>query len=171
LSIIKNYPGAFRILGVDITPSMIQKARAYVHNESLQDHISLSIATAEKLPIADRSCDLVLCVLAIRHTTISKSLDEFMRILKNGGRLVIAALYAPTCWRSFLGRLLVPLAKIYLMHKKEMRAERSSRLLSLEEWKSLAVRSNGKNIQIQSFPNLTEPDWIPGKAIISWSKS
>jgi len=54
--------------------------------------------------------------------------------------------------------------------KKEMKAEKRSKLLTLEEWKTQAMEIGGKEVKIKNFPHIDEPEWKPGKMIISWIK-
>jgi ubiquinone/menaquinone biosynthesis C-methylase UbiE len=94
-----------------------------------------------------------------------------MRVLKSGGRVVIVELYAPEKWRSLSGKIFMPIfLKLFFMHKKEMKAEKEPKLLTLKEWEALAIEMGAEDIQIEKFPNISEPEWKPGKMIISWGK-
>jgi len=171
MSIAKRLLGKCKILGIDITDVMLKKAKANIKNESLGDVISLKKASAENIPANNNSYNLIVCVFTIRHTEIKNTLSEFMRVLKLKGRVVIVDLYAPEKWRSLPAKIIMPLFKLFFMRKKKMGAEKESKLLTLEEWKTLVKEIGGKNIQIDKFSNIGEPEWKPGKMIISWNKS
>ncbi|HLC75117.1 MAG TPA: class I SAM-dependent methyltransferase [Candidatus Nanoarchaeia archaeon] len=49
-------------------------------------------ASAEKLPFADKSFDIILCVTAIHHFELSAALREMRRVAKDGARFVITVL-------------------------------------------------------------------------------
>jgi ubiquinone/menaquinone biosynthesis C-methylase UbiE len=170
VSISKRLTGNCKILGIDITDSMLAKAKNNIKMESLDHVISLKKASAENLPVKNGFFDLVVCVFTIRHTRIEGSLRESMRVLKPKGRVVIVDLYAPERWRSLSAKIVMPIFKLLFMRKKEMSAEKRSKLLTLEEWKSQAMEIGGKEAKIENFPHVDEPEWKPGKMILSWIK-
>ena len=86
--------GKVRWIGVEPNPFM----EPYLREEAnrLTMPIELHIGTAETLPIADNSVDaaiatLVLCCVNIQH----QSLQEALRVLRPGGRLVFIEHVAP----------------------------------------------------------------------------
>ncbi len=170
MSISKRLAGNCKILGIDITDAMLTKAKNNIKRESLGDIISLKKASAENLPVENTSYDLVVCVFTIRHTYIERTLREFMRVLKPKGRVVIVDIYAPERWRSLSARIVMPIFKLLFMRKKEMSAEKRSELLTLAEWKTQAMEIGGTEVKIENFPHVDEPEWKPGKMIISWIK-
>jgi ubiquinone/menaquinone biosynthesis C-methylase UbiE len=170
VSISKRLSGKCKILGIDITDTMLAKAKNNIKLESLGQVISLKKASAENLPVENGFFDLVVCVFAVRHTRVEGALREFMRVLKPKGRVVIVDLYAPERWRSLSARIVMPIFKLLFMRKKEMSAEKKSKLLTLEEWKTQAMEIGGKEGKIKNFPHIDEPEWKPGKMILSWIK-
>ena len=170
VSISKSLSGDCKILGIDIIDIMLAKAKTNIKAESLDHIISLKKASAENIPVKNNLYDLAVCVFTIRHTNIERTLNEFMRVLKPRGRVVIVDLYAPEKWRSLSAKMVMPIFKLLFMQKKKMKAEKRSKLLTLEEWKTQAMETGGKEVKIESFPNVDEPDWKPGKMMISWIK-
>ncbi len=171
VSISKRLAGNCQILGIDITDAMLAKTKNNIKMKSLDNVIFLKKASAENLPVENGFFDLVVCVFTIRHTHVEVALREFMRVLKPKGRVVIVDLYAPERWRSFSAKIVMPIFKLLFMWKKEMSAEKRSKLLTLEEWKSQAMKIGGKEVKIDNFPHIDEPEWKPGKMILSWIKS
>jgi len=170
VSISKRLSGNCKILGIDITDAMLAKAKNNIKTESLGQVISLKKASAEKLPVENSFFDLVVCVFAVRHTRVEVALREFMRVLKPKGRVVVVDLYAPERWRSLSAKIVMPIFKLLFMRKKEMKAEKQYKLLTLEEWKTQAIKIGGKEVNIKNFLHIDEPKWKPGKIIIFWIK-
>jgi ubiquinone/menaquinone biosynthesis C-methylase UbiE len=171
MSIARRLSGNCRILGIDITDAMLEEARVNIEKEHFENAVSLRKASAEKIPADNDVYDVIVCVFTMRHTNIESALGEFMRTLKPEARVVIVDLYAPEKWRSLPARIILPIVKLFLMRKKEMRAEKESALLTPGEWKTLAAEIGGKDIHIERFPHTSEPKWRPGKMIMSWTKN
>lgn len=81
---------AREVTGCDVTPEMLEKARARV-SEGGQGNIRFVEAEAATLPFPDDSFDLVTCRAAFHHFPDPRAaLAELFRVLAPGGRVVIA---------------------------------------------------------------------------------
>lgn len=79
-----------RVTGVDLSEQMLALARRKAEAARFQ------LADAEALPFADASFDAVTCAFGIRNFVhLEKGLDEMLRVLKPGGRLVLLELATP----------------------------------------------------------------------------
>ena len=171
VSIAKRLSGDCEILGIDITDTMLEKARILIKEDGVEKNIVLIRASAIDIPVDNAMYDLVVSVFTIRHTDIKEALKEFTRVLKPGGRTVVVDLYAPQKWRSMPARIFLPLFRVFFLFAgKNVRAERRSTLLTVDEWKTLIEKMQGQAIEIEEFPNRDEPDWKPGKVILAWNK-
>jgi ubiquinone/menaquinone biosynthesis C-methylase UbiE len=72
-----------KVIGIEPSEVMIKQGKKHSNLKWIQ-------GKAEKLPIADNSVDGVISMLAIHHFgDLKKSLNEMMRVVKDGGSIVI----------------------------------------------------------------------------------
>ena len=81
---------AGRVIGVDITPEMVQKAQSNAAQDGYTN-VEFRLGDIESLPVEDASVDLVIsnCVLNLVPDK-PKTFQEIVRVLKPGGRVAIS---------------------------------------------------------------------------------
>lgn len=99
-------PGPFRLDAIDISPRMLEQARARFRDCDLQG--TLRLGDIRQLPYGDGGFDLVMSAHVVEQMADPNlALDEMIRVLKPGGVLVVcltrrslAGMYVNLKWRT-----------------------------------------------------------------------
>jgi ubiquinone/menaquinone biosynthesis C-methylase UbiE len=132
-AVLDAHPQA-RALGIDLSPKMVEAARA-----RLGDRARIAVADAEHLPAGDASVDLVICVDSFHHYPQPEAaLAEMRRVTRPGGGLVIGE------WR--VNRAVRPLMNWLLprMPEGDVRIYAGAELTRLAETAGYTVERCGR---------------------------
>jgi phosphatidylethanolamine/phosphatidyl-N-methylethanolamine N-methyltransferase len=87
---LPDYRPVNRLTGVDLSEPMLRKAQERVAEKGLVNVEALAVMDAERLALPDDSFDVVVAqyvITAVPHP--EATLDEFARVLKPGGEIVL----------------------------------------------------------------------------------
>ena len=75
-----------RVVGVDITPKMIERSKERAQREGLEDAVEFRVADARALPFEAGEFDAVICESVIEFLEDKqRAVDELARVAKRGG--------------------------------------------------------------------------------------
>jgi len=144
-----------QVIGVDMTPEMIDKARRNAEKTGLTN-VDFRLGELEHLPVADGTIDVIIsnCVINLSPEK-EQVFREAFRVLKPGGRLAVADVVA-------LADLPETLKNDMALHTGCIAG--ASRVQELE---SLLRKAGFANIQIRPKAGSADfiREWLPGRAI------
>ena len=158
------------IHGLDITMSMLARAKKKMVSGSIQDRVDLVCASAMDIPYADESFDLVTCALATHHMDVKLLLSETLRILHEKGMLSIADVGGSNLWKLPVIKFFLRIAAfVYFLFTENIKrawaeAEAVSNVRSKEEWFDLLIEAGFREIKITKLKS--KHRWIPEPLVI-----
>jgi demethylmenaquinone methyltransferase/2-methoxy-6-polyprenyl-1,4-benzoquinol methylase len=91
----RSKPGA-QMIGMDITPEMLERGRKKLARSGLQDRIELRLGDAESIDLQDNSIDGCCSAFTVRNLTdIRQGFREMLRVVRPGGRVVCLEISHP----------------------------------------------------------------------------
>lgn len=101
-----------RIVGIDISSTMVKRARALAQRERVADMTTFELGDAMDLKLETNSFDAVYCAGPLKQVPIkSRALKECLRVLRPGGRLLAMDVNRGCSWQdvsAFVGRTPLP---------------------------------------------------------------
>ncbi|MBU3027395.1 bifunctional demethylmenaquinone methyltransferase/2-methoxy-6-polyprenyl-1,4-benzoquinol methylase UbiE [Zobellia galactanivorans] len=89
--------GAEKIVGLDISPGMLEVGKKKIAQKKLDQKIDMVIGDSENLPFEDNSFDAVTVAFGVRNfETLEKGLAEIHRVLAPKGTFVVLETSVPT---------------------------------------------------------------------------
>ena len=143
--------------GLDITRSMLTRARKKAIAGNIQEKLDLVCGSAMEIPYADKSFDLVTCALATHHMNVKLLLSESYRILCKGGMLSMADVGGSNLWKLPIVKFFLRIAAfVYFLIKENINrawaeAEAVSNVRSREEWFELLTEGRLSGYKNQKF--------------------
>src|SRR5262245_59776569 len=89
---LPDYASSNRLVGVDLSEPMLRKAQERVAEHGLSNVEALMVMDAEHLAFPDNSFDVVVAQYVVSTVPNPEAtLDEFVRVLRPGGEIVIVS--------------------------------------------------------------------------------
>jgi len=112
ITLVKNRKNITYALGIDMAENMVQVAQHKVNRKNLKQIIELRQGNASRIECSDNTFDTVTISFGIRNfELLKKSLQEVLRVLKPGGRLIVLEFSIPQN---------VFIKKIYLLYLRKI---------------------------------------------------
>ena len=84
------YSGGHRVIGIDLSEEMLEKARARVIKKNLRHVETLAVMDCEWLDYPDASFDVVTAQCVVNTVpNPEKAMEEFARVLRPGGEIIL----------------------------------------------------------------------------------
>ena len=144
-----------KVIGVDMTPEMITKARENVEKMGT-DNVEFRLGEIEHLPVADNSADIIMsnCVINLSPDKLRVYQDAF-RVLKPGGRLAISDIVATAPLPEEIQK---DLALLTACIGGAATIEDTEEMLRVAGFQDIKIKPNEKS---GSFFE----EWIPGRSV------
>ncbi len=96
IAVIRRSGPGTRMIGMDITPEMLDQGRIKLARLGLQDRIDLRFGDAEHIDLPDNSVDGCCSAFTVRNLTdIRQGFREMLRVVRPGGRVVCLEISHP----------------------------------------------------------------------------
>lgn len=87
---LPGYPSNISIVGMDLSEPMLRKAQERVAEQKLANVETLAVMDAMRMAVPDRSFDVIVAQYVITAVPNPEAtLDEFARVLKPGGEIIL----------------------------------------------------------------------------------
>lgn len=121
----------YQVTGFDFSESALAEAKRYITSEGLESKISLRGGNITQLDLPDSNFDVVFCWGVLMHVPdLATALAELVRVLRPGGRLVLAENSA----HSMDVRVIEPIARMLKRLLGRQMNERVWNERGVEEW-------------------------------------
>lgn len=96
IAVIRQSGPGTHMIGMDITPEMLEEGRKKIARLSLQGRIELRTGDAEHIDLPDNSVDGCCSAFTVRNLTdIKQGFREMLRVVRPGGRVVCLEISHP----------------------------------------------------------------------------
>lgn len=110
---LPHYSKRTRLVGIDISEAMLEKARRRADQLKLENVEEIAVGDAEALTYPDSAFDVVVAQYVVTAVpNPEKALDEFVRVVRPGGEIVIATrISANGGLRDTIEKALMPITR------------------------------------------------------------
>ncbi len=142
------------VVGLDVSDGMLGQARANAEKEGVSN-VTFEKGAAESLPFPDATFDRVTCRVAPHHfLSVQRFCSEAYRVLKPGGRLLIADTGVPDG---------LPEVDAWQNQVEAVRDTSHVRNYSLSEWRNLVTTAGfhvEESAELEEGAQVSMEDWM-----------
>ncbi|MEP7338201.1 MAG: methyltransferase domain-containing protein [Acidobacteriota bacterium] len=146
-----------KIIGVDTTREKVEEARLAAQSAKASMRIEWRVMPGERLSLESDSFDLVTSAMAFHRLNGEKFLAEAHRVLKSGGRLLIADELAPAMAPSPLRE---SVRRNYYKHIARNPAEAEAKFSSTEEMMRMMAETGFSQIMFKALRQRSKHDRV-----------
>lgn len=85
-----------QVIGVDISPGMLEVGRQKMKDRGYDQIIDLQLADSENLPFEENKFDAVIVAFGVRNfENLERGLSEMKRVLRPGGKMIVLEFSKP----------------------------------------------------------------------------
>jgi demethylmenaquinone methyltransferase/2-methoxy-6-polyprenyl-1,4-benzoquinol methylase len=147
------------IIGLDISPGMLEIARRKVKKKQLDDRINMMLGDSEALNFDNQTFDAVTIAFGVRNfENLDLGLEEIYRVLKTNGTIVILETAIPKnqfikrCYSFYTKTIMPSIGKIFSKDRSAYQyLSDSAAIFPCGEAFNNILRKNGF-IQVEDFP-------------------
>jgi ubiquinone/menaquinone biosynthesis C-methylase UbiE len=164
-----------QVVGLDITPAMLEHAQKSVKTMASPSNISLVCASAMAVPFPEESFDVVICGLGTHHMDVPQMLTEIRRVLKTGGNLALADVGASPSWKlPGVKSLLRTAAFLYFLPVDSIarawaEAAAVSNVHTADEWRTILSEFGFARANVTRLPS--RHFWTPDPLVMTATKA
>jgi ubiquinone/menaquinone biosynthesis C-methylase UbiE len=157
VEIARRIGAGSQVVGLDITPAMMAYGTENIAAAELGSRIHQVCGSGMQIPLSADSFDVVMCGLGTHHMDVPRMLSEIKRVLKDGGRLVMADVGASAHWRSMWGRALIwvmvcLLRTFWRSARVQAETDAIPSIRTAEEWRDLLIGSGFGSVEVVEWP-------------------
>ncbi|MBM1108084.1 bifunctional demethylmenaquinone methyltransferase/2-methoxy-6-polyprenyl-1,4-benzoquinol methylase UbiE [Aurantibacter crassamenti] len=89
--------GAEKIIGLDISPGMLEVGKEKISAKNLDKKVEMILGDSENLPFEENTFDAITVAFGVRNfENLEKGLQEILRVLKPNGTFIVLETSVPT---------------------------------------------------------------------------
>lgn len=111
---LPEYPASTRVVGIDLSPDMLERARRRVLDLKLRNIEAIHEMDAGRLAFPDSSFDTAMAMYVMTVVPDpARVMAEMRRVVKPGGRILVVSHFAPDAGpRRIVGRMIRPFGRL-----------------------------------------------------------
>lgn len=152
----------YDVIGIDLIQERLKEAHRYTGNRGDSEKVNLVRGNYQALPLKDSSVDAVFTMETLVHADpLEAALDEFGRVLKPGGRLVLFEYSVPDL--ASLGPILKPILGPMLNGITDNMVKRTG-MFSIKRFThgsfpALLQKANFEYVTVKDISRNVSPTW------------